>query len=103
MTFLQRVAVIGVGHWHSTYDAAYLELLRGLGVNIVGISDDDAGILRDRAARFKVEPFGDYRTMLERTRTDFVVALGRHVDMPDIFRHLVRVRIPFLMEKPWGV
>lgn len=103
MTFLQRVAVIGVGHWHSTYDAAYLELLNKLGVNVVGISDDDARILQDRAARFKVEPFDDYRTMLERTRPDFVVALGRHVDMPGIFRHLVAERIPFLMEKPWGI
>lgn len=102
MTFPQRVAVIGVGHWHSTYDAAYLELLRVLNVSVVGISDDNAGILQDRAARFNVEPFDDYRAMLDRTHPDFVVALGRHVDMPAVFRHLVAARIPFLMEKPWG-
>jgi predicted dehydrogenase len=41
--------------------------------------------------------------MLDRTKPDFVVALGRHVDMPAIFRHLVETGIPFLMEKPWGI
>jgi predicted dehydrogenase len=41
--------------------------------------------------------------MIERTRPDFVIALGRHRDMPETFRHLVGEGVPFLMEKPWGV
>jgi len=103
VTYPQRVAVIGVSHWHSIYDAAYLELLHGLQINVVGISDKNRAIVDDRANRFGYQPFEDYRLMLERTRPDFVVALGRHIDMPSIFRHLVGTGIPFLMEKPWGV
>jgi predicted dehydrogenase len=41
--------------------------------------------------------------MVEQTKPDFVLALGRHVDMPDEFRYLVQAGVPFLMEKPWGV
>ena len=30
MSYPKRVAVVGVGHWHSTYDAAYIDLLCAL-------------------------------------------------------------------------
>jgi predicted dehydrogenase len=40
--------------------------------------------------------------MIEETRPEFVIALGRHCDMPETFRFLVGARVPFLMEKPWG-
>src|SRR5947207_4630387 len=40
--------------------------------------------------------------MIEATRPEFVVALGRHRDMPETFRFLVDAGIPFIMEKPWG-
>ncbi|MDA9504429.1 hypothetical protein XI09_06625 [Bradyrhizobium sp. CCBAU 11386] len=103
MTYPKRVVVVGVSHWHSTYDAAYIELLRDMKVDVVGIADENERIVRNRAERFKVEPFQDYREMIDRTRPDFIVGLGRHVDMPEIFRHLVETGIPFLMEKPWGV
>ena len=103
MSTSQRAAVVGVGHWHSTYDAAYLALLRELNVSIVGVSDPDPEIVQDRASQFGSEPFEDYRLMLKQTKPGFVIALGRHIDMPDIFRHLVETGIPFLMEKPWGV
>jgi hypothetical protein len=32
----------------------------------------------------------------------FVVALGRHCDLPETFRSLVDAGTPFPMEKPWG-
>lgn len=98
-----RVAVIGVSHWHSMYDASYLELLREMQVNVIGVSDSNRAIAQDRATRFNSEPFEDYRLMLRQTKPDFVLALGRHVDMPEIFRDLVGSGIPFLMEKPWGI
>ena len=41
--------------------------------------------------------------MIEKTKPEFVVALGRHIAMPAEFRFLVDTGIPFLMEKPWGV
>lgn len=40
--------------------------------------------------------------MLEKTKPEFVVALGHHAAMPAAFRFLVESGTPFLMEKPWG-
>lgn len=99
----QRVAVIGVSHWHSTYDAAYLQLLVDMKVDLVGVSDDRQEIAEDRARRFGSTAYTDYRKMVETTKPDFVVGLGRHIEMPTIFRYLLGTGIPFLMEKPWGV
>ena len=99
----RRIAVVGVSHWHSQHDAAYLEILRQLKLDIVGVSDSLPDIANDRAARYGSRPFTDYRMMIEQTRPDFIIGLGRHVEMPTIFRHLVETGVPFLMEKPWGV
>jgi predicted dehydrogenase len=98
----KRVAMTEVSHWHSVYDASYLSILRDLGCDIVGVSDRSEKIARERADRFGAAPFTDYRRMIETTRPEFVIALGRHCDMPEIFRFLVAARVPFLMEKPWG-
>jgi predicted dehydrogenase len=99
----KRVAAIDVSHWHSMYDAAYLRVLRDLGCDIVGVSDRAERIAGDRAARFGGTPFTDYRRMIETTRPEFVIALGRHCDMPETFRFLIDAGIPFMMEKPWGI
>jgi predicted dehydrogenase len=98
----KRVAAIDVSHWHSAYDAAYLRILRDLGCDIVGVSDRAGPIANDRAERFGSTPFTDYRRMIEATKPEFVIALGRHCDMPETFRFLVDAGIPFIMEKPWG-
>ena len=98
----KRVAVIEVSHWHSAHDASYLRILRDLGCDIVGVSDRSREIAADRAERFGSRPFTDYRQMIEATRPEFAIALGRHCDMPEIFRFLVGAGVPFVMEKPWG-
>jgi predicted dehydrogenase len=98
----KRVAAIDVSHWHSAYDASYLRILRDLGCDIVGVSDRAAPIANDRAQRFGSRPFTDYRRMIEATKPEFVIALGRHCEMPETFRFLVDAGIPFIMEKPWG-
>jgi len=103
MTMPRRIAVIDVSHWHSTYDASYLRILNDLEREIVGVSDRDQQIAQDRAERFGGKPYKDYRAMIAETRPDFVIALGRHCDMPETFRFLVEESVPFLMEKPWGV
>ena len=41
--------------------------------------------------------------MIEKTKPEFIIALGQHVAMPAEFRFLVDTGIPFLMEKPWGI
>ena len=102
MTIPKRVAVTEVSHWHSVYDASYLSILRDLGCDIVGVSDRSAPIAADRAERFGSKPFADYREMVGATKPEFVIALGRHCDMPEIFRFLVGLGVPFVMEKPWG-
>lgn len=103
MSQTNRIAVIEVNHWHSTYDAAYLNILRDMDdVQLVGVSDSDAAIANDRAQRYETTAFTDYREMLDSTKPDFVIALGRHIDMPTTARYLIEADIPFLMEKPMG-
>jgi predicted dehydrogenase len=99
----KRVAVTEVSHWHAAYDASYLGILRDLACDIVGVSDRSALIAEDRAQRFGSKPFTDYREMIAATKPEFVIALGRHCDMPEIFRFLVGAGVPFVMEKPWGI
>ena len=100
-----RVAAIEVSHWHSLYDAAYLRLLAGMDdVRLVGLHDPDAAVAADRAAALGGPPvFTDYRTMLEKTRPDFVVALGQHARMAETAHALLDHDYPFMMEKPMGV
>jgi len=100
-----RVAAIEVSHWHSLYDAAYLRLLAGMDdVRLVGLHDPDAAVAADRAAALGGPPvFPDYRTMLEKTRPDFVVALGQHARMAETAHFLLDHDYPFMMEKPMGV
>ena len=100
-----RVAAFEVSHWHALNDAAYLRHLVAMpDVELVGIQDGDAGIVERRAAEVgRPTTFTDYRRMLEATRPDFVVALGRHRQMAKIAHDLLDAGYPFLMEKPMGV
>lgn len=99
-----RIAAIGVTHWHSLYDAAYLPLLQQMvDVRIVAVHDDDAAIAAERAAKIGNPPtWTDYKKMLAETRPDFVIALGRPTDMAATAHYLLDNGYPFLMEKPMG-
>jgi predicted dehydrogenase len=99
-----RVAAIGVSHWHSLYDSAYLKHLAGMPeFSLVALHDASAGIAGKRAAQLGNPPvFTDYREMLARTRPDFVIALGPHDRMAETAHHLLDTGYPFLMEKPMG-
>jgi predicted dehydrogenase len=100
-----RVAAIGVSHWHSLFDSAYLRHLADLpGHELVGVQDPVREIAAKRSAALGGVPaFTDYADMLHKTRPDFVIALGRHRDMAAIAHHLLDEGYPFLMEKPMGV
>src|SRR5260370_38499183 len=102
VTIPKRVAGTEFRHWHAIYDASYLGILRDRGCEIVGVSDRSARIAGERAEHFGGTPFTDYRKMIEATKPEFVIALGRHCDMPEIFRFLVAASVSFVMEKPWG-
>lgn len=99
----QRVAVIGVGHYHATLAPFYLQLLQNEKVDIVGVHDPDRAVAEDRARRCGSTAYTDYRAMIDKTKPEFVLSLNRHVEMPGPFRFLVDSGIPFLAEKPWGV
>ena len=100
-----RVAAVGVSHWHALNDAAYLRhLLAMKDVELVGLQDVDAGLVKKRAAAVGDPPtFTDYQAMLKALRPDFVVALGRHSQMAAIAHDLIDLGFPFLMEKPMGL
>jgi predicted dehydrogenase len=97
-----RVAVAGVGHYHAAFTPVYLDLIKQHGGELVAVADSDLALAEDRARRFGGRAYGDVRRMLEIEGPDFVIGLGRHYEMPEIFRGLVEAGVPFLMEKPWG-
>jgi predicted dehydrogenase len=100
-----RVAAIGVSHWHSLYDSAYLVHLAAIpDTELVAIQDESAPIAAKRAASLgNPAVYTDYRKMLAETRPDFVIALGRPSRMAETAHHLLDQGYPFLMEKPIGV
>ena len=99
----QRVAVIGVDHYHATSTPNYLRILQNEKVDILGVHAPDDAIAAKWAGEYNSTPYADYRAMIEKTKPEFIVALGKHVAMPAEFRFLVDTGIPFLMEKPWGI
>ena len=100
-----RIAAVGVSHWHSLHDAAYLRLLVEMSdVELVGLQDANAAVAAERAAALGGLPvFTDARMMLERVRPDFVIALGEHDRMAETAHVLLDHGYPFMMEKPMGV
>lgn len=94
-----RVAVVGVGHWHA--QQMYIPALKGLGVDIVAISDPDADAL-DRT-EVDCARYLDRRELLVEARPDFVFAHAPHCDMTLAAADLVAACVPFAMEKPMGV
>ena len=98
-----RVAAIGVCHWHSLYDSAYLRHLAAMeDVDIVGLHDADPRMADHRAEELGggIPTFAHYEQMLSEVKPDFVLALGQHDQMADIGHHLLDAGIPFIMEKP---
>jgi predicted dehydrogenase len=100
-----RVAAIGVSHWHSLYDSAYLVHLAGIpDAQLIALQDESPSIGAKRAAALgNPSVYTDYRKMLAETRPDFVIALGRPSRMAETAHHLLDQGYPFLMEKPMGV
>ena len=100
-----RVAVIEVSHWHALKDAAYLTHFDHLeDANVVALHDPDEEVANRVAAEVGVTAvYSDYERMLEDSKPDFVLALGRHNKMAETAHHLLDHGFPFMMEKPLGV
>ncbi|MFM0395168.1 Gfo/Idh/MocA family protein [Paraburkholderia phytofirmans] len=100
-----RIAALGVSHWHSIYDAAYLRhLARMPEVELIGVQDSNPAVAAQRATEVgHPAVFASATQMLDTLRPDFVVALGRHDTMAGVAHDLLERRLPFLMEKPMGL
>jgi predicted dehydrogenase len=99
---VQRVAVIGAGHYH--FAEIYLKILLDRKVDIVGIHDPDPKVAADLAKRCNNStPYTDYKLMCEKTNPEFVLTLSKHYQMPEPIRYLIEAGIPFMGEKPWGI
>jgi len=96
-----RIAFIGASHWHlPLYLDPSLEIP---GVSLAGVSDPDANVVAALGARLGCPTDSDFRALCRRTKPDFVVALGRHVDMAEEAEFLIEEGIPFAIEKPCGL
>jgi predicted dehydrogenase len=98
----QRVVVVGIDHYHAISPPNYLQILAAEKLDIVGIHAPDLALASKYATQYKSTPYANYREMIEKTKPEFVMALGKHSAMPEEFRYLVSTGIPFLMEKPWA-
>ena len=96
-----RVVFIGASHWH--LDLYLVPLLEVPGVTLVGVADPDPSVIARLTARLGCAGDIDYRELCRRQKPDFVIALGRHVDMPEEARFLIEEGIPFALEKPCGL
>lgn len=96
-----RIGMIEVGHWHSRMHLRSFQLAED--VKIVGVSDQQPGVAAAFAQVSGGAAFERYQDMISATAPDFVVAMGRHVDMPAIARHVIEAGIPCALEKPIGV
>ena len=96
-----RLAMIEVGHWHAGMHLRSFQLADE--VEIVGVSDHQPGVASAFARQSGGRAFERYQDLLEATQPDFVVAMGRHVDMPAIARCVIEAGFPCALEKPVGV
>ena len=96
-----RIAFIGASHWHLPL---YLEPALAMpGVKIAGIADPDATVVDTLKSKLNCAGDTDFRALCRRVKPDLVIALGRHIDMPDEARFLISEKIPFALEKPCGL
>ena len=76
-----KIAFIGASHWHLPL---YLEPALAMpGVTIAGVADPNAQVVDALKAKLGCAGDTDYRELCRRVKPDFVIALGRHCDMPD--------------------
>ena len=96
-----KIAFIGASHWHLPL---YLEpALQMPDVTIAGVADPDHRVVDALKAKLGCAGDTDYRALCARVKPDFVIALGRHADMPAEARFLIAEKIPFALEKPCGL
>src|SRR5216110_854019 len=95
-----KVALLEASHWHVPL---YLDPLEARGIEVVAVSDAEQVQGEAVAARYGSRLYQSSHELLEREKVDFAFAFGRHSEMPAIAEALIARKIPFALEKPWGV
>lgn len=94
-----RVAVSGVSHWHAPM---HLRALTNAGANLVGVADPSPQAAREVAEDRGVRAYQALAALVEATRPDLVVALGKPRDVLRDAEWLVEHDVPCVVEKPIG-
>jgi predicted dehydrogenase len=99
-----RLAIAGLVHGHVT------SFLRGAlerkDIEVVGVFESDATLLRKYAEQFKLPEsvrFTDLKTMLDQAKPQAVASFTNTYDHPVVVEAAAAHRIPVMMEKPLAV
>lgn len=71
--------------------------------SVVSINDDNIGIAKRYARKYNYPIYQDCRQMIMETKFNFVFILAPHYRMKNTAEYLLRLDIPFPMEKPAGM
>ena len=99
-----RLAIAGLVHGHVS---GFLRGAQGRGdVQIVGIYDPDAALVRQYGERYKLPDaalFTDLNAMLDRTKPEAVASFTNTLDHPAIVEAAAARHIDVMMEKPLAI
>ena len=99
-----RLAIAGLVHGHVS---GFLRAAQARGdVEIVGVFDADATLLKKYAAQFKLPEsvlFGDLAAMLDRTKPEAVASFTNTLDHPLVVEAAASRHVHVMMEKPLAV
>lgn len=96
-----RIAFVGVNHWH--FRGFLGDFQNVPGVEVVGVSDPDATVVKRVGEELGCTWSADFRELCRQVKPDFVLALGRHCDMAAEADFLIDEGVPFAMDKPSGM
>ena len=74
----------------------------GLGHDIVGVMDGDAGPRQQLAEEFQCRGFESAGACLDACQPDAALVAGKHVEMPSHVQACVDRRVPYLLDKPFA-
>lgn len=95
-----RVAVSGVAHWHAPM---HFKALDYAGAQVVGVTDPSTNTAREVAVARGLDAYDGLAELVETTRPDLVIALGKPADVLEDARWLVDHGLPCVVEKPIGI
>jgi predicted dehydrogenase len=96
---MTRVALYGVAHWHARM---HLDAFVRAGAEIVGLGDAAEASVTSFAPDVDRPRYRSIDPLIEETRPDFVMVMGKPAEMLAAAERLIEARVPFGIEKPLG-